>query len=62
MDDDADAALEKFFEEVRVRDVCLALASFVCEDALLEALQDAPDVEAQAAAFKEPQRAAALLL
>ena len=28
MDDDADAALEKFFEEVRVRDVCLALASF----------------------------------
>ncbi|CAE7794942.1 unnamed protein product [Symbiodinium necroappetens] len=36
MDDDADAALEKFFEE----------------DALLEALQDAPDVEAQAAAFK----------
>ncbi|CAE7498873.1 unnamed protein product [Symbiodinium natans] len=35
-DDDADAALEKFFEE----------------DALLEALQDAPDMEAQAEAFK----------
>ncbi|CAE7028661.1 unnamed protein product [Symbiodinium sp. CCMP2456] len=36
MDEDADAALEKFFEE----------------DALLEALQDAPDASAQAAAFK----------
>eukprot|EP00434_Breviolum_minutum_P032321 symbB.v1.2.028582.t1/scaffold3039.1/size118299/6 len=43
MDDaDADAALEKFFEE----------------DALLEALQDAPDMEAQAEVFKVPKRAA----
>ncbi|CAL1151811.1 unnamed protein product [Cladocopium goreaui] len=37
--DDADAALEKFFEE----------------DALLEALQDAPDMEAQAEVFKVPK-------
>ena len=33
-----------------VRDACVPGP---CEDALLEALQDAPDVEAQAAAFKE---------
>ncbi|CAK9065990.1 unnamed protein product [Durusdinium trenchii] len=40
MDDaDADAALQKFFEE----------------DALLEALQDAPDMEAQAEVFKVPK-------
>eukprot|EP00435_Cladocopium_sp_Y103_P039289 s52_g10.t1 len=41
--DDADAALEKFFEE----------------DALLEALQDAPDMGAQAEVFKVPKPATA---
>ena len=55
--------LSRSFSRRSESETCASpLLRFVCEDALLEALQDAPDVEAQAAAFKEPQRAAALLL